>query len=179
LFEHKYIVLADNVWSLELAQEYDIEKIKSSENIFFVLENDLSSENEKLLKNRADKFIEIKDGAQKWKFNIFSLADALGERNSKKLWILYQEALHYDIEAEEIHGILYWQIKNLILARKNLLKGVLKISPFVASKARGYSVKWQENELINLAEKIVGEFHRARLGQVDMEIALEKIILEI
>lgn len=180
LFESKFVVLLDNIWSDEIGTAEDIEKIKGSENVFILIESEISADNLKLLKKSAVKATEIAEGKTNKKvFNVFALSDALGEKNSKKLWLLYQEALFNNIEAEQIHGNLFWQVKNLILAKRGKLNGALKISPFVAQKARGYANKWEEKELENLAENLVKIYHKARLGQGDMEISLEKTILQI
>jgi len=180
LFENKYVVLVDNIWSDDLGTKEDIKRLKDSENIFILIESDISSENLKLLKKGAEKATEVADSRLTKKvFNVFALSDALGEKNAKKLWLLYEEALFSNIDAEEIHGILFWQIKNLILAKQNKLNGALKISPFVASKAKGYAVKWKEEELEDLAENLVRIYHKARLGQGEMETSLERVILGI
>jgi DNA polymerase III delta subunit len=180
LFENKFVVLLDNIWSDEIGTKDDIEKIKDSDNVFILIESGISTDNLKLLKKSAVKATEIAEGKLSKKvFNVFALSDALGEKNSKKLWMLYQEALFNNIEAEQIHGNLFWQVKNLILAKRGKLNGALKISPFVAQKARSYANKWQEKELEDLAENLVKIYHKARLGQGEMQVGLERLLLEI
>ena len=39
-------------------------------------------------------------------FNIFSLTDAVGARNKKEAWVLYQKALLAGVSAEEIFSFL-------------------------------------------------------------------------
>lgn len=180
LFESKFVVLLDNIWSDEIGTAEDIEKIKDSDNVFILIESDISADNLKLLKKSAVKATEIAESKiSKNSFNVFALSDALGEKNSKKLWMLYQEAIFNNIDAEEIHGILFWQIKNLILAKRGKLNGALKVSPFVVQKAKSYANKWEEKELENLAESLVKIYHKARLGQGEVEVAVEKMILEM
>lgn len=180
LFQNKFVVLLDNIWSEEIGTKDDVEKIKDSKNIFILIESDISADNLKLLKKSAAKATEIAENKSAKKvFNVFALSDALGEKNSKKLWVLYQEALLNNIEIEQIHGNLFWQVKNLILAKRGKLSGGLKISPFVAQKAKSYANKWEEKELESLAENLVKIYHKARLGQGEMEISLEKTILQI
>jgi DNA polymerase III delta subunit len=179
LFENKHIVLSDNLWSEGLVSEEEIETIKDTENIFIVLENNLSAPLQKSLEKNAAGVSKIIDSEKSASFNIFSLTDAFAERDNKKLWILYRTAIKNNVAIEDIHNILFWQTKNIYLAKKDLLNGKLKINPFVARKAKSYSANWTIDELNKGAEDLTLIYHKARLGQLDFENALEKFILEI
>jgi len=179
LFENKSIVLSDNLWSLDLPSDEDIEKIQKSENIFILIENGLSLDALKQLKSKAEKVIDVGDEQKKEIFNIFSLSDAYSEKDKKKLWLLYRKSVEGFVEAEDVINIIFWQIKNLILAKKNLTSGALKLSPFVISKAKAYSTKWEEKDLIKHSEELVKMIHNSRLGKVDLEVVFEKWILDM
>jgi len=109
-------------------------------------------------------------------FNIFSLTDALGERNKKRLWTRYQEALRAGSAPEEIHGILFWQLKTLLLVSKGATAG---IKPFVITKAKHFLGNYTENELEDLTKSFVDLYHDARRGKIDFDIGLEKILLSL
>jgi len=51
-------------------------------------------------------------------FNIFALTDALGARQKKDAWILYQKALGAGLSAEEIFFKIVWQVKSMLIAKK-------------------------------------------------------------
>ncbi len=179
LFENKSVILADNLWSGELPNEEDVEKIQKSENIFILIENDISSENLKKLKEKAEKVIDVGDEDKERGFNVFSISDAYGEKDKKKLWLLYRKSASEGVEVEDVVNIIFWQIKNLILAKRELLDGEFKLKPFVISKAKSYAKKWEGKELQKHAEELVKMLHNSRLGKVNLENVFEKWILDM
>lgn len=112
-------------------------------------------------------------------FNIFSLGDAVGQRNKKELWVLYQEALGAGLSSEEISGTLFWAVKNIALMKNAKPGDDCGMSPFVAKKARGFATKYSEEEIQNLSRSIVTLYHEAHRGGEPMEIALERFILAL
>jgi DNA polymerase III delta subunit len=165
----------------DLARELDLKNLLSdyaeSENIFVFSEATIT----KKIKNAFEKHNAIiqdfgKEVVKKeHKFNSFLLADALGERNKKKLWILLQEALK-NTSAEEIHGILFWQIKNLLMVLgSNSNPGM---HDFVYKKNQRFAQKWNKEELIDLSHRLVSVFHNRNVYRT-LAIDLEKITLSI
>jgi len=112
-------------------------------------------------------------------FNVFSLADALGERDRRKLWVLFQSARKRDIPAEEMAGMFFWQIKSMILARESKGAAEAGLSPFVFQKSKRYNKNFSAEEELNLASKIVALYHDAHRGLVDFEVGLERWILGV
>lgn len=110
-------------------------------------------------------------------FNIFSLGDALGARNKKELWVLYQEAVNNGLSAEEISGTLFWAVKNIALMKTAKTGDDCGLSPFVAKKSRGFAEKYSEEEIVNLSRSLVMMYHEAHRGGEPMEIALERFVL--
>lgn len=110
-------------------------------------------------------------------FNIFSLGDALGARNKKELWVLYQEALGVELSPEEICGTLFWAVRNIALM-KDVKPGHDKgMSPFVAKKSREYAKNYSSEEIIKLSRTLTVLYHEAHRGGESMEIAIERFIL--
>jgi len=183
LFSNKYIVHLSRLFEDEIiASEVIkyIEAIHSSENIFIITEGKISSKILKILEKNSQKIeghIE-KEMIKKQEFNIFSLADAIGSRDKKKMWMLYTEALNY-FAPEEIHGTLFWQVKSMILASKTKSADESGLKPFVYSKAKKFSENYSEEELHNLSSKLVSTVHESRRGKYDFRIALERLILEV
>ena len=65
--------------------------------------------------------------------------------------------------AEEQHGILFWQVKTMLLVASGETKG---LKPFVVSKARKFTQNYSDNELRRLSDKLVTIYHDARSAEV-------------
>lgn len=202
LFEQKYIVQMDGL--LEYAKTKDfvvdrIDEIAKSENIFILIEENITKPVLKKIEKVAQKIqefssfakaMENKGGGRKFSvvgggeldladFNIFDLADAFGKRDKKNLWVLYQKAKMRNIPDEEIHGILNWQLKSILIASKSKSVNDSGLKPFVYNKSLKFSKNFEEGELEKLSSKLISIYHDARRGIVEFNIALEKFILEI
>lgn len=187
LFEKKFIVIAKNLLENKKAREYISKKIKDiagSENIFIFEEEEVDEKTSALFKENAYKTQEFSIPQQKSRavFNIFTITDHIGRRDKKNAWIVLQQAQNRGIEPEEIHGVVFWQIKNMLLTKDktaadpNLKKAGL--SPFVQTKSLNYSKNFEEKELISLSSELVSLYHNAHRGLIDLDLGLEKFILE-
>ncbi len=183
LFEKKYIVFADNVFRSEEAKEIVLGKLETlaeSENIFIFLEGELSKTDLKQLEKFAEKVQRFSGAMKKEKpFNIFSLTEKLGQRDKRGLWVLYQKALAQGLAPEEIHGILFWQIKAMLAAVLVKTAEEAGFKPFVYQKAKNFSRNFSPAELKNLSSKMVSVYHNSRRSGPNLDIALERLILEI
>lgn len=159
--------------------EKNSELLKSSSNLFcFAEESILATFLTKLqkLKVEVEEFGTKGDGKPKVDFNIFSLGDALGKRDKKELWLKLMQAYKNNVSAEEIAGTLFWQIKSMIIAL-NYSASQSGLNPFVFSKSSSYSKNFSAEELKNLAGSIVKIYHQARMGKIEMENGLERLVL--
>jgi hypothetical protein len=113
------------------------------------------------------------------RFNIFLLTDAIGARDKRGAWVIYQKALASGMVADEIFWRVMWGVKALILAEK--AKGVEEtgLNPFVYKKNRVFLKNWKREELMNLSERLTLGYHDARRGIGDIDSLLEKTILSI
>ena len=183
LFQRKYIVFADNVFRSEEAKEIVLGKLKSlaeSENIFIFLEDELGKTDLKELEKFAEKVQRFSGVAKKEKpFNVFSLTEILGRRDKRGLWVLYQKALAQGLAPEEIHGILFWQIKAMLAAVLEKSAEEAGFKPFVFQKSHTFAKNYSVPELKNLSAKMVAVYHNSRRTGPSLDIALEKLILEI
>ena len=111
---------------------------------------------------------------QKSSFNVFSLADALGNRDKKNLWLLYRQALR-NSSTEEINGILLWQLKNmaLVASSKEIPAGM---KPFVFSKNQRFVKNYSLAEIKGLIKKFTQAFHNRDVYNT-LDVQVEKIIL--
>jgi hypothetical protein len=182
LFERKFIVFSDRA-CVDLETTEIIEKklpvIAASENIFVFLEEELEADLLKVFKKHSEKAQEFKKVEKKERFNSFLLADALGQRNKERLWVLYHQALHEGIVAEELHGTLFWQLKALRSATIAKTASEAGLKSFSWTKAKSFLRRWKPEELREASNKMVSLYHDSRRGEYELQTALEKFILDL
>jgi DNA polymerase III delta subunit len=162
LFEQKYIVLLKNIFSTKQNKEDFIDRLeafKESTNIFISAEGKVDAASLKKIEKHAEKVqeYEAKAVAEKEEFNNFALANALGVKDKKNLWVLYHEAKAAGAVDEQLAGLLFWKIKSMILS--------------------GGSPKWNVSELKVMAEKLVEVQHDSRRGKGEVSLLLERLLL--
>jgi DNA polymerase III delta subunit len=179
LFASKYIVLYDNVFeSKEIKGEIveALKEIKESENIFIFLEKDLDKKTLDKITKHAEKVQEFeqKEKAKKKEYNPFAISDALLSRDKKRLWMLLMEAKKKGNAAEEIHGIIWWQVKALKLASLSKDAKEAELTPFVFSKAKTAAKNFYEKEIGTMLFDLVTMYHEAHRGEVDLWVEMER-----
>ncbi len=169
LFSNKYIVFLDRLCSDKAIKEQFLDKlkeIKESENIFIILEGKIDKVTAGKIEKKSEKFLSFdlgekeikeKEDRKKEELNIFEIANALARRNKKEIWIIYRQLLDNGKVPEEIHGVLFWKIKTMILS--------------------GGSSNWKEDELKAFADKLITIYHESRRGNGELETGLESLIL--
>jgi len=185
LFENRQIIFMDRTLENKDVRELVLERIDElgeSPNIFIFSEGKLTKEVLKKLEKRAEKIqeYEAKDAPKaKQDGGFFALADALGSRDKKSLWVLFREAMDKGAAPEEIHGILFWQAKSLALASQTRDAAEAGLNAFVYGKAKRYSANFKAGEIDALVSRLVHLYHRAHRGEGDFELSLEKLILDL
>lgn len=187
LFENKYIIVFDNLFADKEVKEKILKKLKEiskSQNIFIFLEEKLNKTELNRFEKYAEKIQKI-DATQslsasgRKKFDIFSLTDAFGKRDKKQLWVLYQKAKLNNISDEEVHGILFWQVKSMILSLNAKDAKESGLNPFAFRKSLGFLKNYSESELKKFSQLLVSLYHDTRKGIHEMDIALERFIIGI
>lgn len=186
LFNQKYIVTLSRLLEVPEAEDFlmnNLKELAESENVFVWVEEKVNSKTLEKISKKSEKvqnFEEkkVSQGSLKDSFNIFALADAVGEKNSKKAWLLYVEALKF-FTPEEIYGTLWWQVKSMVIASKSKSAGDSGLKPFVYSKSKRYSEKFEEDKLQNLSDDMIDAYHLSRRSGSDLGLRLEKIILSL
>lgn len=184
LFNDKHIVSFSNIFENVDAKDFfseNIEKLSASENIFILVEEVIEAPLLKKIEKFANKVQEINKKSfsdSKTAFNVFSITDAFGSRDRKKLWVLYQEALSFGLSSEEVFWKLCWQIKSMLIASDSDLKGS-GLKPFPYRKAKDFLSNYEVKDLRNKFFELTKTYHDSRQGVVEFDIALEKFILEV
>lgn len=171
----------------------NLKKIADSQNIFIFVEPDINDKTLKKIEKYAEKVQELKsinsdtkiaNGSRIIKnsgknINNFVIADSLGERNIKKLWKLFTEAVREETSTEEIFGILWWQVKSMILASKTKTAHDAGMKDFPYNKSKRFAKNFTQAELSKLADSMMQIYHDSRRGGSELEIRLEKLILNL
>jgi DNA polymerase III delta subunit len=187
LFANKYIVLVRGILEKKELKEVFLEKIElfaQSPNIFIVSAASIDKASLKKIEKYAEKVQEISSGVADAKKStaagnsVFAMADALGARDKKTLWTLYRQAIEEGKVPEEIHGILFWQVKSMVLASRTKSATESGLNPFVHGKATRYAANFTDAELSSLMERLVRVYHDSHRGIHEFETAMERLILE-
>ena len=173
LFSHKYIVYIRETFENKENKEIilkNIKEIAESENIFIFAEGKMDKAGLTKIEKVAEKVQEFEKPEKSLnkkeklaligeKIDFFEFADALGRRDKRGLWVLYQDALAEQVPAEEVHGIFYWQVKSVLLAKKSKSATEAGMKPFPFQKAQGYARNFTDGELEKISSRLVEMYH--------------------
>ncbi len=154
-------------------------ELADSSNIFILLEGKLLAPIAKELKKHAAEYHEVAGAPAGEKFNVFGLADALARRDKKSLWVLFLRAQNAELSPEEIIGTFFWQIKSMRLAARTKSASEAGLKPFVYTKAKRGAEKFKPGELDQYSRSLITIYHDAHLGKLDLDLALERWVLNI
>ncbi|TSD07877.1 MAG: hypothetical protein Greene07144_645 [Parcubacteria group bacterium Greene0714_4] len=186
LFEKKSIILLDRILQKRESREEIIEhlqEVADSDNVVIFFESVLDKKIVERMKQHGGKVQEFEDTSTspraKIPFNIFSIADAFGTKDTKRTWSLYVEALHKRVTSDEILAILNWQVKSMLIA--SMASNVEKsgLSPFVYKKSKAYAQKYGEEALKSMSRELLVMYHDMRRGTIDLETVLELRLLNL
>lgn len=107
----------------------------------------------------------------------FALTDSFARKDKKQSWILYRKLIDEKVVPEEIHGLLVWQLKALLLASQCSSAGQAGLNPFVYKKAQRFLPHWSEEDLLETYKKFIELYHDSHRGITELETALEKFLL--
>jgi DNA polymerase III delta subunit len=175
LFGDKFIYVVDGMldqYRDDLINVLDV--LNLSPNLFVFCEDSINKETEKDFTNLKAKFVSIK-ADEKERDNPFAITDALISRDKKRMWHLYRKELEKGESPEAIVGRLAWAMKTLVLILKNPKSSAteLGISPFVYSKTKSGSSKWD----IVSSQKFYTDLLFGMPNGGETEYHLEKLIL--
>lgn len=181
MFSQKYIVIGHGLLDGEESEiliKENLERIGKSEHAFVLVENELGPEIIKDIKKYAYKFEEF-SVAKKFTSDPFRIAEAVGNRDSKMLWKYVTEDVLQEVQAEEIHGKIFWQVKFMLLAlkTKSPLEAGMKEYPY--KKAKSFAKNYTKEELEKMILELVEIYHEGHRGGVDLATSLEQWILDI
>ena len=162
LFATKHNVVFSGVFDYEETRDFILEKLKlmgESNSSFVFLEGKL---NKPILdafkKARAEINVFELPKEKKEKYDNFLVANAFANKDKLNTWICFRQAMDLGVGMEEIIGVLFWKIKDMLL-KKNFSK-------------------FSEDQLKTFASKISYLLPEARKEGRDAESAFEQFLLE-
>lgn len=162
LFFTKCAVIFTNIFEKEETLEFVLNKLNlmgESVNNFVFLEGKLTKPIlDAFKKARAEINVFELPKEKIYKFNNFLLADAFEQKDRLHLWIYFRQALEKGAVMEELIGILFWKVKDMIL-KKNF-------------------GKFSESELKNFTGRLSYLLPEARKKGLNAESVFERFLLD-
>jgi len=162
LFSPISAVLFRDVLEREEVRDFILDKLNpmsQSDNSFIFVEGKLNkSVLDAFKKARAEINVFELPKEKKEKFDNFLVANAFSQKDKLNLWIYFRQAVDKGVGMEELIGVLFWKIKDMIL--------------------KGNFSKFSEEQLRDFAARLSYLLPQARKKGVDAESAFEKFLLE-
>lgn len=184
LFLPKYIIVLDQLLANADSAATVLDRIKElaqSEHVCILFEEKLKAADKKTLEQHAEKVMEYGADdaapAKKESPRTFALADAIATKDTKRAWVVFQELMNNGAVAEEVHGVLWWQFKSVLLARDATSAKDAGLSPFVYQKSARAADSWKAGELESVLDRLMHMYHQAHRGEIDFMVELEKFVL--
>jgi len=133
-----------------------LERMRDSEEQFFILEGILDAATRKQIEKYAEKSEKFDAPKKEKDTSIFALANALQKGDRKALWVGLMREFSKDAAPEAVHGLLFWGAKQMFL------------------KAYGDAERARAQNLIAALAELP---HEARRKGEDLEYALERFVL--
>ncbi len=162
LFSSKFAVMFSNIFENEETRDFILEKLDlmgQSGNSFIFLEGKLGKPiSDAFKKARAEFNIFELPKEKKEKYDNFLVANAFAAKDKLHTWVYFRQAMDKGVGMEEIIGVLFWKIKNMVI-KKDFRK-------------------FSETELKNSASRLSYLLPKARKEGRDAESAFEQFLLE-
>lgn len=173
---HVYVIdtprSVPDLWSEVLALQ---EVMATASSPYIIIEGTLTAAEKKQLSTQIE-WQEAKGEVVK-RFDTFRLANALVAGDKRALWIALQEAKASGIAAEEMIGILWWQIKLIRLAQITTSASEAGVKDFPYRKAKQAAKRYSEERVLQLIRSLLAVYHDGHGGLRDIDLALESWVL--
>lgn len=158
-------VVFQNILDREETRDFVLEKLElmgESANSFIFLEGKLNKPVLDAFKKVEPKRVQINifelPKEKKEKFDNFLVANAFEKKDKLNMWIYFRQAMNKGVGMEEIIGVLFWKMKDMII-KKDFRK-------------------FSESELKDFASHLSYLLPEARKEGRDAEAAFEQFLLE-
>ena len=174
----EWFVIDTPAANADMAQEVkeNVAEMAESPNTFLVLEESLLAAAKKSYAKYAASSEEF-TATKNERFNTFVMADALAQKDRRQLWVLLQGAKAEGLAAEEIIGMLWWQLKALRLADVTSTASEAGMKDFPYNKAKRALRTFAPGEVTALSQSLLELYHDGHGGVRDIDLALEEWVL--
>lgn len=156
-------IVFQNIFEREETRNFILDKLElmgKSSNSFIFLEGKLGKPMlDAFKKARAELNIFELPKEKKEKFDNFLVANAFGKKDKLNTWIYFLEATDKGVGMEELVGVLFWKIKNMLIT-----EDFRKFSP---------------SKLKDCASRLSYLLPQARKNGRDAQSAFEQFLLEV
>lgn len=160
MFGERRVVVLDSVLQNDEMREVtlgSLQAMRTSNEKFFILEEKPDADTRRAIEKHAEKAVRFDAPKKEKDKSVFALANALRRADKKALWIGYQRELTKGVSPENIHGVLFWGAKDMLLKSRAGSAENRRASALIA-------------ELAELP-------HEARRNNIRLEHALERFVL--
>lgn len=153
----------------------NIETFSQSQNIFIAQVSKVLKKQKDICAKLEVEIIEMKSVKER-EMPSFVLADAFLRRDKKTAFTALFDELATK-PPEEVHGGLWYQMKNMALIFSGASESESGLHPFVYKKLKSASTKFSKKECDEILKELLEMNHKAHRGQLDFEVALEQFVL--
>jgi len=195
LFLAKYIVTLDRLLEDKETGSVlvdNLKEFKESDHAWIIVEEKVSAPNLKKIEKHAYKVFDFNEtehgaggsgngvgGGKKERINAFNFAEQFAGKNKVGAWNEFLKLRDAELVGEEIHGVLWWQMKSVYLAKFAKTAEDAGLAPYSFQKALRLSKAWEVNELNKMLDKLVVSYHEAHRGNLDLMVDIEKMALQL
>jgi DNA polymerase III delta subunit len=155
-----------------------LKEMSESANTFIILEGKVLAPEKKSYAKYA-QLVEEFAVAKSTPVDSFAMAEALVQKDKRRLWVLLQEARLNGMREEMIVGMLWWQLKSLRLAALTTSAEQAGMNDYPYRKAKAALRNFQAGEVVTLSRSLLELYHAGHSGRRDMDIALEEWVLTL
>lgn len=180
LFGGAYLVLCYRVSEHKEYKStlYDlVPTLASSPNHFLLYEENLDAKTAALIAKEGTLYT-ISAQRKKVSYNPFDLSGALASRDRRAAWVELQRARRSGLSDEDLLRPLIWQVKAMLLASMVPL-GESGLKPSVYERSRRAATRYTHQELLDLSLSLATLQPLVVAGKVELESALESLVLNL
>ena len=183
LFLSKYIVSLDRVLEDKEISGIvldNLKEFKESSHAWIIVEEKVTAAVLKKIEKYAYKIFDFNEVVvKKEKLNAFGFAEKFASRNKVGAWTSFIELKDAELVGEEIHGVLWWQMKSVYLAKMGKTASDTGLAPYSYQKALVFAKNWELKDLNIILDNLIRIYHDAHRGGLDLMIEIEKMSLSI
>jgi DNA polymerase III delta subunit len=153
-------------------------ELAASATVFLLIETAPPADYRRALQKHATDLTELKAEAKE-KTDPFALGNAFAARDKKTLWIVLSRELAAGTPAEQLAGLLWYQLKSLRLAALTKTAEEAGMKDFPYKKAKAALTKYSLPEVERLSASLLSVYHEGHSEKGDMAVGLERWVLGV